>query len=90
MAAAELVHAFALHAPCASLRERRRRLFGDCTLRVPCPSVLELLLEEVLEPFYVFQLFAIGLWLLDEYVQYAAAICLITAISTFSDVSTRR
>ncbi|XP_060794319.1 cation-transporting ATPase 13A2 isoform X2 [Neoarius graeffei] len=59
----------------------RRQIFGDNIIDVPVKSYLQLLFEEVLTPFYVFQVFSIILWLLDNYYVYAFCIFLISLIS---------
>lgn len=50
----------------------------------PTPSFLSFslyLLLQVLNPFYVFQLFSITLWMIDEYIVYAICIFLISVLS---------
>ena len=42
------------------------------------PSIWKIFYEEVVSPFYVFQLFSIILWLCFEYVFYAFSIIIIT------------
>jgi len=44
-------------------------------------SIFEILIREILNPFYVFQLFSIILWYYDEYVLYASSIVIITTVS---------
>ncbi|KFV54261.1 putative cation-transporting ATPase 13A2, partial [Gavia stellata] len=48
---------------------------------VPVKSYARLLVEEVLNPFYIFQVFSIVLWVCDAYYYYAACIFLISTIS---------
>ena len=48
----------------------RQQLYGPNTVTVEVPSYLTLLLEEVLHPFYMFQLCSVTLWLCDDYYYY--------------------
>jgi cation-transporting ATPase 13A1 len=41
--------------------------WGRNELQIPIPAFLELMKEHVVAPFFVFQLFCVGLWMLDEY-----------------------
>ena len=50
-------------------------------MSVEVPSYFSLLVEEVLHPFYMFQLCSITLWLCDDYYYYAAAISIISLLS---------
>ncbi|KAK7132311.1 hypothetical protein R3I93_018761 [Phoxinus phoxinus] len=59
----------------------RKQIFGANIIDVPVKSYLELLFEEVLNPFYVFQVFSIILWMSDRYYYYAACIFIISLIS---------
>ncbi|CAN8077341.1 unnamed protein product [Agarophyton chilense] len=45
--------------------------FGDNKLDMPAPSFMELYKENLLAPFFIFQVFCIFLWLLDEYWKYS-------------------
>ena len=45
---------------------------------VPVRSYAALFFNEVLNPFYVFQLASVVLWSLDNYIYYAACIALIS------------
>jgi cation-transporting ATPase 13A1 len=49
-----------------SLKEVQER-WGSNNMKFPIPTYWELLGEHVVAPFFVFQLFCVGLWMLDEY-----------------------
>nr|XP_028597190.1 cation-transporting ATPase 13A2 isoform X3 [Podarcis muralis] len=59
----------------------RRKIYGRNLIDVPVNSYFRLLRDEVLNPFYIFQIFSIVLWSFDEYYYYAACIFLISAVS---------
>jgi len=56
-------------------------LHGKNSIEVSIPSYISLLVEEVLHPFYIFQLCSITLWSLDNYFYYAGCILIISLIS---------
>uniref|UniRef100_A0A7N8YE14 Polyamine-transporting ATPase 13A3 n=1 Tax=Mastacembelus armatus TaxID=205130 RepID=A0A7N8YE14_9TELE len=62
-------------------QEYRRLFFGVNEIAVKVPSVFKLLVKEVLNPFYIFQLFSVILWSADEYYYYAMTIVLMSVIS---------
>lgn len=64
-----------------SLQEQRAVIFGENNINIEKKSNLQLLMSEVLHPFYVFQVFSIFLWLADDYYYYAGCIFLISFIS---------
>uniref|UniRef100_A0A8C3JQD5 ATPase cation transporting 13A2 n=1 Tax=Calidris pygmaea TaxID=425635 RepID=A0A8C3JQD5_9CHAR len=64
-----------------SLPFSRRKIYGPNLIEVPVKSYARLLVEEVLNPFYIFQVFSIVLWVCDAYYYYAACIFLISTIS---------
>eukprot|EP00922_Rhytidocystis_sp_ex-Travisia-forbesii_P013489 GHVS01020202.1.p1 GENE.GHVS01020202.1~~GHVS01020202.1.p1 ORF type:complete len:1401 (+),score=180.46 GHVS01020202.1:137-4339(+) len=66
--------------------ESLRSVYGPCVMDVPLVSAFRLLVDEIISPFYLFQVAAIGLWLWDHYYQYAITISLITAVSTIADL----
>jgi len=69
----------------------RQQLFGINLVKVPVKPYLVLLVEEVLNPFYVFQAWSVTVWMLDEYVYYAMCVAIISLTSALiSLVSTRR
>lgn len=47
------------------------RLYGDNSFDIPIPTFLELFKEHAVAPLFVFQLFCIALWLLDEFWYYS-------------------
>ena len=49
-------------------------VYGPNDIKVPFHSIGTLLVKEVLNPFYVFQIASVILWLADEYYYYAVAI----------------
>ncbi|XP_066529364.1 cation-transporting ATPase 13A2 isoform X2 [Hoplias malabaricus] len=59
----------------------RRQIFGENIIDVPVKSYPQLLFEEVLNPFYIFQVFSIILWMSDRYYYYAVCILIISFIS---------
>uniref|UniRef100_A0AAY4A9E2 Polyamine-transporting ATPase 13A3 n=1 Tax=Denticeps clupeoides TaxID=299321 RepID=A0AAY4A9E2_9TELE len=59
----------------------KKLFFGINEITVKVPSLFKLLIKEVLNPFYVFQLFSVILWSADEYYYYAAAIVFMSVIS---------
>lgn len=64
-----------------SLQEQRTLIFGENNIAIEKKSNFQLLVGEVLHPFYVFQVFSIFLWLADDYYYYAACIFIISFIS---------
>ncbi|KAJ2907751.1 hypothetical protein GGI21_003574, partial [Coemansia aciculifera] len=71
--------------------KQRMSIFGPCTIDIREKSYARLLWEEVLNPFYVFQLASIVIWSFEDYYYYACAIFVISAISIASTlVSTKR
>lgn len=63
------------------LQEQRAQIFGDNSIAIQEKSIAQLLLDEVLHPFYVFQVFSIVLWCADEYYYYASCIFIISLVS---------
>ncbi|XP_023120279.1 cation-transporting ATPase 13A2 isoform X3 [Amphiprion ocellaris] len=69
----------------------RRRMYGANIIDVPVKPYTKLLFEEILNPFYMFQVFSITLWMIDAYYYYALCIFIISVISiTISLYETRK
>ncbi|KAK4050588.1 hypothetical protein OIV83_003314 [Microbotryomycetes sp. JL201] len=59
----------------------RLSLFGSNAIEIAARSTFQLLMDEVLHPFYIFQIFSILLWTVDDYYYYAFAIAVISIVS---------
>ncbi|NWS84107.1 AT134 ATPase, partial [Toxostoma redivivum] len=64
----------------------RRVICGPNTIDVPVVPIWKLLIKEVLNPFYVFQLFSVCLWFAEDYMEYATAIIIMSLLSIFLTV----
>ncbi|KAL5499439.1 hypothetical protein EMCRGX_G010855 [Ephydatia muelleri] len=60
--------------------------YGPNSIEVPVKPYYVLFVEEVLHPFYMFQLFSIALWMYEVYYYYAASIFVLSTISVFSSL----
>ncbi|XP_036067416.1 probable cation-transporting ATPase 13A3 isoform X2 [Oryzias melastigma] len=69
-------------------QEYRKLFFGVNDIAVKVPSVFKLLIKEVLNPFYIFQLFSVILWSADEYYYYAVAIVFMSVVSIATSLYT--
>ena len=69
-----------------SQREFERIKFGECVVNVPKKSITSLLTSEVLNPFYLFQVFAMALWFYDNYMIYASCIFIISIVGVVASI----
>ncbi|XP_054889379.1 polyamine-transporting ATPase 13A3-like isoform X2 [Poeciliopsis prolifica] len=73
-----------------ALQDHRRLFFGENEIAVRVPSLFKLLIKEVLNPFYIFQLFSVVLWSAEDYYYYATAIVFMSVISIATSLYTIR
>uniref|UniRef100_A0A8D3A4K6 Polyamine-transporting ATPase 13A3 n=1 Tax=Scophthalmus maximus TaxID=52904 RepID=A0A8D3A4K6_SCOMX len=66
----------------------KRLFFGENEIAVRVPSLFKLLIKEVLNPFYIFQLFSVILWSAEDYYYYATAIVFMSVISIATSLYT--
>jgi len=55
--------------------------YGKCNIELPERGIFKLLIEGVLSPFYIFQMFSCILWYVDDYEIYASCILFTSVIS---------
>ena len=73
------------------MQSMKQILHGLNSINVEVKPYLKLLFEEVLNPFYIFQIASITLWSLDDYYYYAGCIFFISVVSVIvSLLETRR
>lgn len=60
--------------------------FGECLVNVPKKTVIQILLDEVLNPFYIFQIISIAVFIWDSYVTYAGCIFTLSSLSITSTI----
>lgn len=60
--------------------------YGKCNIILPEKGIFKLLIEEILNPFYIFQFFSIVLWFFDSYTEYACCIIFTTLLSITTEL----
>ncbi|KAJ1023230.1 hypothetical protein NDA16_003383 [Ustilago loliicola] len=70
--------------------QERQALFGENQVSVKGKSVADIMIEEVLHPFYIFQIYSIVLWCNDEYVPYAIVIGVVSIIGIVATTVTTK
>ncbi|XP_074653844.1 polyamine-transporting ATPase 13A3-like isoform X2 [Tubulanus polymorphus] len=65
----------------ASVQEQKLLIYGGNRVDIEVKSYFWLFIQEVLNPFYIFQIFSVVLWALDNYYYYAGCIVFISAVS---------
>ncbi|KAL3862341.1 hypothetical protein ACJMK2_008316 [Sinanodonta woodiana] len=69
------------HGLSAVEQSQRRVLHGENSIDVEVKSYWRLFIEEVLNPFYIFQICSVIIWNFDSYYYYAGCILIISCIS---------
>ncbi|XP_031641127.1 probable cation-transporting ATPase 13A3 [Contarinia nasturtii] len=64
-------------------RDALTQLYGRNTIEIAVKSYWELFHTEILNPFYLFQIFSVTLWCFDDYYYYAGCVFLLSGISIF-------
>ncbi|CAL8324964.1 unnamed protein product [Arctogadus glacialis] len=82
------IHSELSSGPSKHLQAYRRLFFEENEIAVRVPSLFELLIKEVLNPFYIFQLFSVILWCFESYYYYAMAIVFMSVISIATSLYT--
>lgn len=64
----------------------RRQLYDENAIHIEVQPYMKILFEEVLGPFYIFQLFSITIWFNDDYYYYGTCIIVMSLLSLISSV----
>lgn len=64
----------------------RRLIYGYNEITVPYKDLKTLLFLEVLNPFYVFQMFSVLLWFMYSYYYYACVIIIMTVVGIIMSI----
>ena len=66
--------------------ELMKSLFGICDIDIRINSIGKILLDELTDPFYLFQLYSVILWYCTNYYYYASVIVILTIVSLILSV----
>ncbi|KAK2952201.1 ion-transporting P-type ATPase [Blattamonas nauphoetae] len=66
--------------------EHQRALFGINSIEVPVKPWYRVLLEECLHPFFMFQIFSVIIWSINDYLPYAMAVLGMSIISVIMNM----
>jgi cation-transporting ATPase 13A2 len=69
---------------------RNKFYFGKNLADVPVKGYLSLLVDEILHPFYIFQVWSVVVWYLEPYIMYATAIAVISLVSALVSLFSAR
>ncbi|XP_038078895.1 probable cation-transporting ATPase 13A3 [Patiria miniata] len=70
---------------------KRRFIYGDNKIIIRVRPIIVLLIQEVLNPFYIFQIFSVSVWLADGYYYFSGCIVLMSTVSiTLALYTTRK
>lgn len=67
-------------------RDFARVLYGPGEIIVPSANVFLLFIDELLNPFYIFQIFSLGIWYWEAYTLFAIVLSVLSAFSILSSV----
>ncbi|XP_034233916.1 probable cation-transporting ATPase 13A3 [Thrips palmi] len=85
------IHATANAPLNAQQQATRRLLYGSNNMEIHVQTVLTLVVLELLNPFYVFQVFSLAVWFAEKYYYYTIAIVVMSTFGiTFTVRQTRR
>lgn len=69
-----------------SIRQNLQKIFGKCSCDIPIVPIAYLIKNEILHPFFIFQVCAVCIWFRNSYVEYAIFIILITIVSLINSI----
>ncbi|KAM9790631.1 polyamine-transporting ATPase 13A3-like [Syngnathus typhle] len=73
-----------------TIQDYRAMFFGKNEIDVRVPTIFKLFVKEVLNPFYIFQLFAIVLWAVQEYFHYSLSMLILSLLLIAASLYTIR
>ncbi|XP_023726909.1 probable cation-transporting ATPase 13A3 isoform X2 [Cryptotermes secundus] len=81
-----LSHLHASHGLTENEQGQMIQLYGENVITINVKSYGRLFIEEVFNPFYIFQVFSVILWSLDDYFYYAGCIVFLTTVSVVTSL----